>query len=338
MNQERISSLRDLWSALRSGPSGSREYRALRTEIAGPIAIYAAIRERDDALAVLFECPVSTTQRMRVRFKAEGISLHQENDKTEGVSRIVATLEQKVFLGVYEVLCLDLIDVAVVGSDAHASFAALGRRMEAWIAFLKRRSAGLSEEEAVGLTGELTCLRMVAEQAGWNAAIAGWMGPDGGVHDFVGNGIAFEVKASLGAGGALWINGLDQLDDLGLKALFLTHVRFVQDSSGITLARLVEVTREQIIIDSPGSLWEFDRKLLSVGFLDHDTGRGPDSTLKFLSISLLRVSEGFPRLIRTSVPTGVSEVRYQLQIQELMKHAIAHDDVMAAMREFGGLP
>ena len=244
MSHPRQSELRSLWGDLERGGGGGREFRAIRLRSSAPIALYAALREGDKAHSLVFEAPIGVAPRARTNFPGEGISLGEERNPAEGVYRLAASLEGAAFVGPFEALCLDLIGVAESEVSAVDALAALVRRMATWMASLRRRG-GLTDEAVRGLFGELCCLVTAAEAVGWEAAVTGWMGPDDGIHDLVCGGAGWEVKTTLGPGSSLWINGLDQLDDSGLTALFLVHLGLTLDAAGKSLKDLsLEIRRQ----------------------------------------------------------------------------------------------
>jgi hypothetical protein len=333
MSNPRLSDLRALWEGLERSGGGGREYRATRVRSPAAISLYAGLREGDDARTLVFEGPLTAAPRPRTSFPGEGISLAEDRVASESVYRIAASLEGLAFSGPFEALCLDLIEVAESESDAGSAFLALVRRMAAWMASLRRRG-GLTDEEVRGLYGELLCLRSVAGSLGWRAAVTAWLGPDDGIHDLSINGAAWEVKTSLGPGSAVWINGLDQLDEGGLTALFLVHHSLVQDGAGASLKSLTQEIRASISSSDPAASAEYERKLVAAGFLG--TEPAADVLLRAASIAHYRVSGMFPRLLRSEVRQGVSEARYQIHVAALQSYGVDPDEALAALDPAGG--
>ncbi|WFR99581.1 PD-(D/E)XK motif protein [Rhizobium tumorigenes] len=99
-------------------------------------------------------------------------------------------------LGLFEVLCRDVIDCAEHAStEVDALARAVGRTCR-WHHLLRGgTNAGLTEEEQKGLIGELTMLEWLAGVVGCRPAITAWTGPMGSPKDFELHGHCIEVKA-----------------------------------------------------------------------------------------------------------------------------------------------
>ncbi len=189
-----------------------------------------------------------------------------------------------------------------------------------------RRRGGLTDEAVRGLYGELSCLTRVAYRLGWGAAVSAWGGPDNGIHDITANGGAWEVKTSLGAGSAVWINGLDQLNDVGLSGLTLVHVTLSLDPAGRSLKDVAQSARTSVSAGAPAAIAEFERKLMAAGFLG--TEAAAEVPFRVTATSFYRVVDGFPRILRGDVSTGISEARYQIQVAALAAHALDPDQAL----------
>jgi hypothetical protein len=332
MSSPRRAELRTLWSALEQLPRGDREYRAQRVRSTAPVSVFAGLRADDDARSLVFEGPIGLAPRARTSFAGEGIGLSEDRAAGEGVFRLAASLEGAAFVGPFEALCTDLIDVAEGESSAADALGALARRMATWMASLRRRG-GLTDEAVRGLFGELCCLTTAADELGWGAAITAWTGPDDGIHDITSNGGAWEVKASAGAGSSVWINGLDQLDDTGLTALVLAHVAMAIDPAGRSLRDVAQSIRSTISAADPAALAEYERKLLAAGFLG--TEAAAETPFRVASTSYYRVVDGFPRILRNDVHPGVAEARYQLRIGALQPFGVDSAHALAVLASEG---
>jgi hypothetical protein len=328
MSNPRRDELHALWADLERSPEGGREYRARRVRSDARVSIYAGLREDDDARSLVFEGPLAVAPRARTSFAGEGIGLNEDRAATEGVFRLAASLEGTAFIGPFDALCSDLIDVAEAEGSAVDALGALARRMATWMASLRRRG-GLTDEAVRGLFGELCCVATVADALGWGAAITSWTGPDDGIHDITSNGGAWEVKASAGAGSSVWINGLDQLDDAGLSGLVLAHVAMTADPAGRSLRDLAQSIRSVIVERDPAALAEFERKLMAAGFLGSEAAA--EMPFRVASTSYYRVTDGFPRILRNEVSVGVAEARYQVRTAALQPYGIDSGPALAIL-------
>jgi hypothetical protein len=263
-----------------------------------------------------------------VRLPGEGISLTEDRDFRAGRYRLAASLEATGFAAPFDALCLDLLQLSLQLPGPAEAMEAVARRMATWMAALRRR-AGLSDEEARGLIGELLSLRALVDRVGWEAAITAWQGPDRGLHDFSLGGAAWEIKTSAGPGSAVWINGLDQLDDTGLTGLVLVHVGLAEAAAGSPLREVAAEARTEVARDAPAALAELQRKLLAAGYTG--TEAAGDTTYEVSSISFYHVRDGFPRFRRADAPSGVDEVQYRLQTASIGTYLIGRDEALALL-------
>jgi hypothetical protein len=98
----------------------------------------------------------------------------------------------------------------------------------------------------------------------------------------------------------------------------------------MSLPALIEDTRTFLSAD-PAAQHMFTIKLIHAGYLDA-VSEHYKRTFTHVSTKVLRVGDGFPRLIRASVPPQVIEVRYELEIDGIDAGSIA---VSAALDQLG---
>ena len=162
-------------------------------------------------------------------------------------------------------------------------------------------------------------------------ALAAWIGPDAAPQDFVSASVAVEVKTTTVDKG----NGLahtptcDKLSVTGLQDLYLLHVMLSEvPDGGTTLGELIELIRDDSLGGDTALVETFDIKLLEAGFVDaHSDRYSADYFVS--SCSCFRVKEGFPRIDRADVSSGVVGARYSItaaacepyrrQLDELVK-------------------
>ena len=220
-------------------------------------------------------------------------------------------------LDMFTMMAADVLGVL----DANAGLSQEGllqlflRRIRAWQSFMLRSTDGVLDPEAeVGLVGELVMLGMLLDSGlSPRMAIDGWNGPMDGLQDFAFEGGSIEVKATLAKGRfPVTINSLDQLDESQLIHLFLTGVRLATDAHGASLPDLVDGIRTTLQADTE-ALARFDFKLVHAGYLDRLSA---SYTRKFAVTEqrVFPVVEGFPKLCRGTVATGITEARYHLDL------------------------
>ena len=188
------------------------------------------------------------------------------------------------------------------------------KRVREWQEFMRKSSSPMSPEEELGLVGELQLLAALLD-LGLLAAevLQAWEGPLDGIHDFALGSGAIEVKSSVsGIGFRARIQSLEQLDDTMRAPLFLAAVRMRNDPKGSTLPQHVRRIRGRVMGDMEAERLLMER-LMSVGFSDaHDAKYV--RTFDLVEIGLIEVTDGFPRLIPSNVPSGVRQAVYDIEL------------------------
>jgi hypothetical protein len=172
----------------------------------------------------------------------------------------------------------------------------------------------LSLDALAGLYGELWHLRRCVSLN--PASFISWQGPRGARHDFVGDGISLEVKATLARDGwRLRVHGLSQLDFSSDASLFVGAVRLeLSAASGETVPGIIEkvvqlgVERREIL-----------EVLLLAGYDVRDEEHYEQSRFSVLETRVFEVGSSFPRMVPASfldgcVPVGVEDVHYTIDL------------------------
>jgi hypothetical protein len=232
----------------------------------------------------------------------------------------------------------DYADLACLSDDAIATFTAVAADIGAeagavsqtdriavvaaalsrWRWFWGIDAESLSEQQALGLFGELWFLHRWAGEA--TTAVDAWTASAGSRHDFQWPERSVEIKAtSRRAAGAVLhhIEHLDQLSDPEQGQLFLFSLRVVRDQlARNTLPSLVDrVTQD--LRGNPGAGDEFARKLGQRGYNPAHRGRY-QTPYRVLGEYLYAVEPGFPRLTAASfggsLPAAITDVSYMLDM------------------------
>jgi hypothetical protein len=327
-----LSELRSKWNQALASGAGRREWRGVALTAVSLVTLLAGIRDRDDRISILIESALQHGPRHRVRLQTEGVSLVDQRLNDEGTFRLAVTLERPDLRDIFEILVIDLITVAATPAMPEDCIARIIRRLEAWQACLRIRQRGLKREEQAGLVGELMIASLVAEEIGLPQALAAWSGPLDAVHDFQNEGVAIEVKTTLGISQQIRISLLDQLSSRGLEALLLARVRLQESPSGKTLPELVAAVRTVLAEKFPNAVASFEDKLLRAGYLDVDIDIYASTRNALNDIRVFHVTEAFPRLTRESLPPAIVEAAYFLDERQLAAHRLSEFDFRSAIR------
>lgn len=234
-----------------------------------------------------------------------------------GQQRLVLTLEKQVDRDLFEGLCRTLASTLGRATDSASSLAVALAHIRRWKAFLSGRSQHLSPEEVRGLFAELTfLLELIERQPSSTVAVEAWLGPEKSHQDFIFGNTAVEIKSLSGTErSAVRISSEDQLESLN-DELFLRIYRLssLPDATGAqSLNEIVAAVQTQLA--EAEAVEAFDRKLVAHGYAplpNYDEPRFVVSDVKSY-----RVVDGFPRLMRSKLPTGIDKVAYDIRLETI---------------------
>ena len=235
---------------------------------------------------------------------------------------LLLTLRDLSYQNTFMDLCLDLAGRAGSEPTEDAAlkefFRTLGQFDDL---FAKRRSLGLSQEELRGLVAELWfALRVAAPKTNHSEALQSWKGPFGAPQDFrLESGELFEVKAVHAQSSSVRISSADQLDPVGEDHMTHTVITLEEcapnNTSGMSLSDLIHEFEAGLDTTSnPRDGLEDRLKELQV----LNTHRNYPQRFVVTGVRHFDVRDGFPRVVRASVPLGIDSLQYRLSL-----HAIA---------------
>ncbi len=231
----------------------------------------------------------------------------------------------------FTALAEDLARRVVAAGDPTAQVAALLGGLARWQKFLAARADGLGEEAQRGLWGELHFLRTELLPLFVQAdAVAAWQGPTGAAQDFLLPMGAVEVKTTAAKPPfVVPISSERQLDDRGLRALFLRHYALaVREGAGETLPATVAAIRAAL---TGGAAELFEDRLLAAGYLDLHAPRYESHGYRVRETRDFAVRRGFPRLTERNLTVGVGNVRYALALAACEPFAIPTETLRGAL-------
>lgn len=165
-----------------------------------------------------------------------------------------------------------------------------------------------------GLIGELIVLNRLLDRSprAWRC----WRGPAGDRHDFRSDNLSLEVKTTLRAGDtSITVNNFEQMEAPAGGVLHLVHFTLEPVASGIIN---VSALGHSILakVDDPDKVKEL---FTAVGCSDMDANTWNRSSFRLEAEMLYEISEGFPRLVPSMLPsavspTGVSDVSYKIDL------------------------
>lgn len=243
---------------------------------------------------------------------------------------LAITRQPSASLDIFSAMLDDIVMVVErSGRTEKEHIAAIIDRISSWQRFMSREDDGiLSAEAELGLLGELQVLRLLIN-AGISAseAIDRWQGPADSLHDFVCPLGDIEVKSST-RGGSFPANvaPLDQLDESLVQLLYLAAVQFSLSASGLRLPQHIDSIRLLLDADQE-AVAALEGKLLAAGY---HQALAPHYKRQFsyLLTSFYEINGDFPRLTKGSVPAGVIDAQYRIEVDSTKFRTLPLDEIL----------
>ena len=294
--------------------------------------LYWAVDWRRQCLLVLMHSEGLTSQHRWPRLR--GLRIERQ-PASAGQEFLVFRLTDAEHRDIFYRLCSDLVGAAGAARDEQEGVDVCIMRTWRWHRLLKRGLGGrLTAEEQKGVIGEVTVLMdLVMPVIGVTQGVAAWVGPLGAARDFEIGTVGIESKACTPLATKVRVASADQLESDASHALFLhiTEVAAAVDrsSKAVTVTQVVERAREFIESQDTSALGEFEERLAATGYDDGDDYA--DQLWLIGDAAIFAVSEGFPRIIPPMVPSGVTDLRYQIKLAECEPFRITVADVSSTI-------
>lgn len=259
-----------------------------------------------------------TEQFRKNATSVNGIEVDLRQLPEPGKQGLVLTLEKHVDRDLFHGLCQTLIGNLDGVSDPATALGVALNHIKRWKAFLAgKRTRVLSSEEVRGLFAELSFLRLLKEKHLTDAqAVEAWCGPDRIHQDFIFGDTAVEVKSISGRDRSIVrVSSEDQLEAVP-ERLFLNVYRLTDAPDGTpaqSLNELVSLVGHEL--SDADAIEDYWRKLATYGYVEMREYDNP----KFLvnGSNAFRVADDFPRLVRSELPDGVVDVKYNIQLEKI---------------------
>jgi hypothetical protein len=194
-----------------------------------------------------------------------------------------------------------------------ASLAALGN-----LRALLAARARLSEQQQLGLVGELLVIDALLEDAYQADVLEWWLGPLAEQHDLALPGYDAEIKTTLSERRIHVISGIGQLEPNPGRALWLVSIQLTRagGADGFSLPGLVERVRGRI----GGGVDRLHDRLTAVGWFDDDVDLYPTRYLHRHAPAAYPVDTDFPAITPDRLhavvphPELVSAVSYRVDV------------------------
>lgn len=181
-------------------------------------------------------------------------------------------------------------------------------------------SSQLSGEAVKGLFGELIVLNECIKETSSteiNNLLNCWKGPYNNRHDFEMQQLCIEVKTKDITAIDIKISSEYQLQEMEGKLLELAVVSLAEDNSGLSLKKLIDITRE-LVSSKLGDFTIVLRALSRIGLTPINISDYNHLTYEPQIIQYYNCcTKDFPRIIWSEVPRALNHIQYQLVLAEL---------------------
>lgn len=235
-----------------------------------------------------------------------------EGIRANGDRYFQITLKDPRFLRTFLDLLDSLIDRVSNITDTQHAFEKIKEEFIRWKRLFGSPSNSLTEEERIGLVGELAFLKEYAIPTwGPEAAVGAWCGSDGAKKDFFYLDTWYEIKSVKVGLDSVTITSLEQLDGDSGHLVLIRYEKKPDVASGTSLKNLISWMRDNLPVDMAEVVIG---AAVSRGYSHQDE---TDQKYQLAAPTFYAVRNGFPRLTREEIPSTIKNIRYEILLASL---------------------
>jgi hypothetical protein len=324
--------LTQTWNAvLTEAPQSDGQYHR-RIQVVCAWSVHAGIKRPSNARILILETDIRSLRNISLKDETKGYSIEVCKDEAGRMDRATICIQETGYScqDIFTIFCSDILLHWIPCSNASDSLNALSRRLALWKKFFQRGAqGGLNREEHIGLYGELS---FIEESLSIGAAslciVNAWQAPFGTNQDFLFGTRAVEIKTTTGNEiDKIKITNTRQLDTIGLQYLFLNHYAFdFRNGSGRRLPELVTSLKTTLAEASFEALSLLTDRLLQAGYVEGMPNEFDGWGFTLRKSEVFQVDKGFPRLLESTLPVGISDVSYTLNLSAAIPFLITKSD------------
>lgn len=234
--------------------------------------------------------------------------------RDDGKLMLSFSLEDDQLKDIFYKFCEDIIESTRL-NRIEDGFVPAVERWETWIKFFTKTALPLSENEILGLIGEIYFLQNVMiGKYGQDVALESYIGTDRAHKDFEVNDTWYEVKSIHNGVRTVKISSIEQLDSS--RAGHLEIITFDQSTptyeNNITLNNVISGFRSSL-----DRIWQlkFDEKMRKAGYLEDE--RYDEYNYLFVSVDDYKVSKDFPKISKDDLSNGITKASYEIDISAI---------------------
>jgi hypothetical protein len=302
------------WAEIERQPESPGPYLYLQMH-GGSLPIGAILRAHDRRPGLMVRFPSGDLHRLPKPDSGRGFSFERPFAVGTGMLGLPLLLGDPAVADLFALMGADLVSEVERPDADGAPVDRVLARIALWRRFLQRRGGLMTDEEVRGLFGELHVLGRVIATDGADAALVAWQGPARELHDFRFADGLVEVKTWRVESGARV--QISQPSQIGIDHDRPLHLAAVQISaggpSGRTLAETISILRTSM---TGLQVQRLDEALADYGYLEAQADEYRDRML-VQGLDTYEVREGFPHVDVRSIPGGVAELRYAIELGAL---------------------
>ena len=318
------------------GDSGQRVRR--RIDNSAPVSIHAAC-SFPHRKAIIEIGPVRTNW-LPLDFKKpdlKGItfSLISNHQRAGEDLTLIMELQKYDYITIFATfaarICIELDQL----TEPDKAIRAVLHIINKWKSFFSGNVDWLSENQQTGLYGELHWLELLFEKDfPIDTIVSAWTGSSRTSQDYEFDKIAIEIKSTTAIDTSIVkISNIRQLDDSALDVLFLVRTSFdVRRGNENTLPELITKIRTKIHDSAPTVSIQFEEKLINAGYYENHSDHYAQRCYFKRTTDSYRITNGFPRLLESKIPNGITKVSFELSLDYCKEFLVAEEVVLNAIR------
>ena len=167
------------------------------------------------------------------------------------------------------------------------------------------------------------------------AAIDSWKGCTGANHDFQFQAGSIEVKTThANTPKSFHVSNIKQLDPLGTSALYLYFLMLEEGEAGNeSLPELIDTIRGQL---GGPARQVFDEACFAAGYRGRQRAEYETPRYTIRREQFFEVGEGFPRLLESMLPEGITGVRYEVSLPLCTPYTVEAEQVASTLFSLEG--
>ena len=236
--------------------------------------------------------------------------------KTANYISILFSYTSKENFSLFYNFCEDIINQTsdYFGNDGYIKIV---NRYNQWKKMFYGNSKTLSENEVIGLIGELLFLKDYCFPIyGISIGLNGWSGPEPTHKDFSYKNEWYEIKSINSFKNTVTISSIEQLDSLiEGKLVVYSFEKMSPSFNGISLNALVGMVSNMIQYETDKDI--FFEKLKQVGYSYNEVY--DNYVYNMINVDKYVVNAEFPKIKAEDLPNGIGKVQYEILLSLIEK-------------------